>query len=280
MMPVRSDQRLELAEFIKSRRLRLDRPANAAPSSRRRLMGLRREELAQLAGVGLTWYTWLEQGRDIRVSDGFLDNLSRALGLDQAERRHLFFLAQNRPPSTTAAPTTKISESLRRLIDSHADPIYVKNLRWDVVAWNHAAAIMFGDYARIPIEHRNVLWLVFRSRAYRALMVDWTKDARYVVGRFRSDFAELGQDERAASIVTELKRTSREFRCWWSSHDVIGRSGDAKRLTHRLVGEMQFEHTRLRVDDVTRDPLCVVVFTPLPGESSARAARLFAHPRG
>jgi transcriptional regulator with XRE-family HTH domain len=276
MMPPRSVQRLELAEFVKCRRLRLARPPGVPASSRRRLVGLRREELAQLAGVGVTWYTWLEQGRDIRVSDGFLDNLSRALALDQAERRHLFLLAQHRPPSTAHTPTTTIGESLRRLIDSHADPIYVKDLRWDVVAWNRAAAIIFGDYGRIPVEHRNVLWLVFRSRAYRTLMVDWTKDARYVLGRFRSDFAELGHDERATSIVSELKRTSDEFRSWWSHHDVIGRSGDVKRLAHRQVGEIEFDHTRLRVDDVTRDPLCVVVFTPRPGESSARAATLFA----
>jgi transcriptional regulator with XRE-family HTH domain len=240
------------------------------------MLGLRREELAQLAGVGLTWYTWFEQGRDIRVSDAFLENLAQALAFDSAERQHLFLLAQHRLPAATIPLAMRSSEALQRIVDSHPNPAYVKNLRWDVLAWNRAASIMFGDYAAVPSAQRNALWLVFRSPAYRAFMVHWSDDARDLVARFRSDLAQLGEDdERAAALVAELVDTSEEFRALWTSHEVAGRSSGVKCFCHPAVGPIEFEHTRLRVDEAAPDPLRVVIFTPLPGESASRAASLF-----
>jgi transcriptional regulator with XRE-family HTH domain len=281
MIPARSPARRALAAFVKNRRQRFSPSGNTSTQRLRRTGGLRREELAQLAGVGITWYTWFEQGRAIRVSDAFLDNLSRALALNSGERQHLFLLAQQRlPPATNPTLETRSITSLQRIVDSHPNPAYVKDLRWDVLAWNRAASIMFGDYAPVPKDHRNALWLVFRSPAYRAFMVNWSHDACDLLARFRSDLGQLGEDERAAWLVSELENTSSEFRAWWNCHEVAGRSTGVKCFRHPDVGPIEFEHTRLRLDDAVSDPLRVVIFTPLPGASAFRAARLFcsAHP--
>jgi transcriptional regulator with XRE-family HTH domain len=236
---------------------------------------LRREEVAQLAGVGITWYTWFEQGREIRVSEGFLDNLSRALSLDTSERQHLFLLAQHRMPPGDAPLTTTSSAALQRIVKSLSNPAYVKNLRWDVLAWNRAASIMFGDYASVPEVRRNALWLVFRSLRYRQFMVNWADDARDLLARFRSDLGQLGGDERAIALIDELRMTSREFREWWNAHDVTGRSSGIKCFRHPATGPIDFEHTRLRLDGDSPEPLRLVVFTPLSGVSASRAAKLF-----
>jgi transcriptional regulator with XRE-family HTH domain len=276
MIPPRSSERTALAEFVKSRRLRASSsPRASTPGRRRPSGGLRREEVAQLAGVGITWYTWFEQGRQIRVSEAFLDNLSRALSLDASERQHLFLLAQHRVPPGAAPLTTSTSAALQRIVSTLPNPAYVKNLRWDVLAWNRASSIMFGDYARIPESHRNALWLVFRSLEYRQFMVNWADDARDLMARFRSDLGQLGGDARAAALIDDLRTTSREFREWWNDHGVTGRSSGIKCFRHPAVGSIEFEHTRLRLDGDSPEPLRVVIFTPLPGVSASRAAKLF-----
>jgi transcriptional regulator with XRE-family HTH domain len=251
MLPPRASERAALAEFVKSRRLRASPPRAASIPSRRRSIGLRREEVALLAGVGITWYTWFEQGRDIRVSEAFLDRLSRALILDPSERHHLFLLAQHRVPPGTAPLVTTSSTPLQRIVESHPNPAYIKNLRWDVLAWNRPASIMFGDYALVA------------------------EDARDIQARFRSDLGELGGDARADALIDELKTTSREFRAWWDEHGVAGRSSGVKCFRHARVGPIHFEHTRLRLDSASPEPLRMVIFTPLPGVSASRAAKLF-----
>jgi transcriptional regulator with XRE-family HTH domain len=279
MLPPRSSGRRALAEFVKSRRQRVT-PSGAPRRGRHRSAGLRREEVAQLAGVSITWYTWFEQGREIRVSDTFLDNLSRALALDPGERQHLFLRAQHRLPPATVPLVTASSVALQRIVDSHPHPAYVKNLRWDVLAWNRAASIMFGDYARVPVEHRNALWLVFRHPGYRQFMVNWAEDARNILARFRSDLAQLGDDDRAASLIDELRSTSSEFRAWWNLHEVGGRSSGVRCFSHPAVGAIDFQHLRLSVDDALPDPFRIVIFTPLPGESASRAAKLLGRVDG
>lgn len=268
----------ELSAFLKSRRARLvplDVGLPAGP--RRRTPGLRREEVAQLARVGVTWYTWFEQGRDVRVSTDFLESVARALRLDAAERRHLFALAQNRPPPLVPLPSSNVTPVLRRMLDSLPNPSYLKTARWDVLAWNHALATVFGDLADIPPEKRNVLWLVFADPQYRQTMADWETDARAMLAKFRLEFGHHSDDPAFAQLVRELREISPEFHRWWPQQNVLSRSDGAKRFLHRALGEIQFEHTTFLVDDAP--DLRLVVYTPLPGDSDHKVRKLTAADR-
>jgi MmyB-like transcription regulator ligand binding domain/Helix-turn-helix domain len=229
--------------------------------------------VAQLAGVGITWYTWLEQGREIRVSAHFLESLARALRLDPAERDHLFTLAHHRPaPRVAPAAPPEVSPALRRMLESHPHPIYLKTARWDVVAWNRAAALMFGDYARIPAERRNAVLLVFTNPDYRRMMVEWETDARRVLAKFRVDYGRAGDDPAFADLVAELDAESPEFRQWWKRQDVSGRSEGVKLLRHPTAGIIEFEHAAFTLEGA--GDLRMVVYAPVPGESAERLERL------
>jgi transcriptional regulator with XRE-family HTH domain len=180
----------ELSRFLKSRRARVSPAAVGLPRrARRRTPGLRREEVADLAGVGLTWYTWLEQGRDIRVSPEVLTGVARALQLEPAERAHLFRLAGHAPPA--AAPAAAVSPRLRRVLD-HWDPFpaHLTGRRRDVLAWNRASEAING-WSQLPQEKLNVLWFMFTLPSTRRLLVDWEHEAALSVAAFR---AEAGGD--------------------------------------------------------------------------------------
>src|SRR5947207_4761410 len=150
--------RQELSQFLKTRRARLAPADVGLPTGNaRRIAGLRREEVAVLAGVGLTWYTWLEQGREIQVSTPFLDNLARALRLSEAERAHLFALAQHRAPPMAPRPfPPEALKKVQAILDAIDSPAYARNNRFDVLAWNGANTRMFGDFASMPEKERNI----------------------------------------------------------------------------------------------------------------------------
>lgn len=269
----RSDARRALSDFVRDRRART-RPEDVglAPGARRRTPGLRREEVAQLAGVGVTWYTWFEQGRDIQVSTHFLECVCRALSLDAVERAHLFTLAQHRPPPHAPAEAPVVSGAVRAMLNSLPAPAYIKTSRWDVVAWNPAAAAMFGDYALLPPERRNALWLVFTDPAYRRMMPDWEGDARRVLAKFRLDHGRAHGDPAFASLVEELLAMSPDFRRWWPLLDVSGRGEGVKRLRHEALGLIEFEHTAFTVEGAP--DLRLVVFTPVLEADRRRLRRL------
>src|SRR5690348_8438756 len=201
----RNPDRRDLTDFLVTRRARLTPPdVGLVTGPRRRTPGLRREEVAQLAGVGISWYTWFEQGRDIQVSAHFLENLSRALKLDRPEREHLFALAQHRPPPLTRLSAPTITATMQHVLDTFPHPAYLKTPRWDVVAWNAPMAELLGDLSQYPVEERNSLWLVFTSPVYRRVMLDWEKDARRIVARFRLDFSRSGNDPAFVELVRNL----------------------------------------------------------------------------
>src|SRR6185312_8767513 len=154
--------------------------------SRRRTPGLRREEVAHLAGVSTTWYTWLEQKRPIKVSASVLENLARVLNLDDTERTQLFQLALRQPAAAARAENAAISPLMQRLLDQmEGMAAFIMGPRWDVLAWNLAARAFFFDFASIHPEQRNLVWLVFTNPAMRTLMVDWPTRAQDVLARFR-----------------------------------------------------------------------------------------------
>ncbi|ULH17042.1 helix-turn-helix transcriptional regulator (plasmid) [Deinococcus sp. KNUC1210] len=254
------DRRTQLADFLRSRRMRLS-PEQVGLSStgRRRTQGLRREEVALLAETSTTWYTWLEQRRDIRVSGPLLDRLALALHLDAGERLHLFALAGLPLPLDTALHET-VSAAVQRFIHGlHDQPAYVLGRRWDYLAWNRATELVFG--CRVAAEH-NVLRRMFLDPARRQLYTDWNCAAAGMVARFRSDCAPYIGEPWCAALVEELSTTSPEFRRLWLQHDVKGSPDGLKDLQHPQMGRMMFEHLVLRLPDAPG--LGIVVYTPLP----------------
>ncbi|WP_454252293.1 helix-turn-helix transcriptional regulator [Pseudomonas sp. Marseille-Q7302] len=241
--------RIELAEFLRSRRERLTPEEVGLPSGgRRRTPGLRREEVATLARVGLSWYTWLEQGREISVSSTFLDNLSRALKLDATERRHLYLLAQQRPPCEPGRTWCVVPPLIIRLIeDLDARPSYVLNLRWDVLAWNDAADRLFGFSEQTP-ERRNLLWMLFTSKRLRQLLDPWEDQAVQIFSSFRRDFVQGTQDADIVGLVKDLERVAPEFCDWWNRQDIHGPCQGIRYFRLDGIGQMVFEHTTLTVD--------------------------------
>lgn len=262
------NRRRELGAYLRSRRERLSPDdVGLAPGFRRRTPGLRREEVAILAGVGTTWYTWLEQGRDVRPSAEVLAALGEALRLDPAERRHLFILARRPPPDRPAAGHDRIEEPLSRMLASLVtQPAYVMSRRWDVLAWNRAAELVFGDYGALEGDARNIIHLIFTNPRYQKLLADWEGLARAALGLFRADSAKYVADPDFERLIAELTRLSPQFRQWWPDRDVLQRLFGFKRLMHPAAGLMAFEHMSLAIDDGS--DMKLIVYTPLPQENT------------
>lgn len=242
--------RSELADFLRRRRESLTpRDVGLPVGRRRRTPGLRREEVAALAGVGITWYTWLEQGRAIKVSTAFLDNVSRVLKLDEIERRHLFLLAHQRPPAMAGQAWCALPPLVRRLLDDLTlRPSYVLNLRWDVIGWNAAAERLFGFEQRDAAE-RNMLWMLFADDRLSSRIVEWPVQAPQVLASFRRDFAQAPEDESMVALVDALERMSPSFRTLWNQHDVHGRCEGRRSFMIEGQGPVAFDHSSFIVDE-------------------------------
>ncbi|QCR38286.1 helix-turn-helix transcriptional regulator [Nissabacter sp. SGAir0207] len=241
--------RLELADFLRRRREDLSPLEVGLPAGkRRRTPGLRREEVAALAGVGITWYTWLEQGRDISVSTAFLDSISRVLKLDEIARRHLFLLAHQRPPALAGQTWCELSPLVRLLLDDLTTrPAYVLNLRWDVIGWNAAAERLFGFGQREAAE-RNMLWMLFADERLSSRIVEWAAQAPQVLASFRRDFAQAPEDEGMVALVETLTHLSAPFEQLWHQHDVHGRCEGRRSFLIEGQGAVAFNHASFIVD--------------------------------
>jgi hypothetical protein len=238
------DLRRELSQFLKTRRARLA-PADVGLPLRngRRVSGLRREEVAVLAGVGLTWYTWLEQGRDIRVSTPFLENLARALRLSEAERTHLFALAQHRPPPIKPYPSSpRPLEKIQLVLDAIDGPAYARNNRFDVLVWNRANTEMFGDFSSIPECERNIIRLMFSRPYYRRTMPNWEQDARGLVSKLRVNYGQAANEVEFSSFVREMNAGSEDFRRMWADHDVTDAGEGVYVYRTPRHGTLVFQH--------------------------------------
>ena len=245
-----SRSRNALSEFLTRHRRKLTPADVGLPShGRRRTPGLRREEVAALAGVGLTWYTWFEQGRDIQVSEKFLLGVAHALKLDDADCSHLFLLAHQRPPPPQAYHRVSVTPLIQQLLDDlAARPAYVLDLRWDVVAWNAAADELLGFGAREP-GSRNLLRMVFADPELRRRLPAWGEDAPKLLAQFRYDFAVAPDDPPMLALVEDLKALSPDFRRGWKQpHGEDARRGIGSILTTRAQ-RLDFSHETLLVDE-------------------------------
>jgi transcriptional regulator with XRE-family HTH domain len=262
-------RRAELADFLRQRRAAIQPEDVGLPGGgRRRTPGLRREEVAQLAGVGTTWYTWLEQEREVRASQDVLEALARALQLTPVERTHLLVLGRGEEAPARRPPAETVSPALRRLIENLGpNPAFVLGRRWDYLAWNRAACAVITDFERIPPEARNHLWLMFTDPSRRELLGDWEESARICVAKFRADHARHIGDGSFDELVQALRHSSREFCRAWKRHEVASAGHGRKHLHHPAAGELIFEHAAFHPVDAPEQRL--ILYTPVPGTGTS-----------
>lgn len=268
-----TQRRQELAHFLRTRREQLSpEAAGLSRGSRRRTAGLRREELAQLAGVGLTWYTRLEQGQDITVSAQVLESLARVFHLNADERNHLFVLAREQVPVDPYPLTSTITPQLQRILDSISNPAYVINPRWDMVGWNQAMYRSFPHSDVLFFHERNILRSLFLSPVLRTMLSDWEEEARKVLALFRASSERYVGETWFQVLVTELEQSSPEFRKWWSQHDIQATCTGHKELNHPLVGKVAFQPGTFQVVDAP--DLQMVIFTAAEAETARKLIQL------
>lgn len=253
------ERRGALGNFLRSRREKLTPRLVGLPAGRRRRApGLRREEVAELAGIGVDWYIRLEQGRAVSPSVTTIDALARALRLNKVEHAHMRALATNasrRPFAPEVVP-----DALRRLIDSLHQPAYITGRRWDILAWNAAAADVFA-FHRLADDDRNILICMLINPATRRLFgKGWADEARRMVAQFRATHDLWAGDPAFTSLLERLRQGSPEFTTWWTTHDVKNVAGGTKQIEHPKKGKLRFEHASFQAND---DPaLKLVIYTP------------------
>jgi hypothetical protein len=214
--------------------------------------------VAQLAGVGITWYTWLEQGRDIHASPQVLCAIARALSLDPAERAHLFLLAGHHPTPRFLEDGVR-AEHRNVLTRWEPYPAYIINRRWDVLAWNRGTNAIFG-FSEMPSGIRNGLWAMFLVPSRRTLIADWDAAAARMVATFRAEAAAHLDRPEFQMLIAELQSQSPEFADLWERRDVSGRTHGVKRIRHPELGRLEFEHTAYEIAD---QPGCkLILYTP------------------
>ncbi|MGJ5751328.1 helix-turn-helix transcriptional regulator [Streptomyces puniciscabiei] len=263
-----------------SRRARVSPEEAGLPAGggRRRTPGLRREEVAVLAGVGASWYQWLEQGREISVSPQVLDAVARVLRLSDAERRHLYLLAGMNPPAPEVAPEQKRAncDGLRRLIETWMPyPAHIMDRYYNCVMYNDAAAIVLGMRPDIT---QNCLIDFFVDPLYRSRSHSWERNARTVVAQFRAACAARPDDEGFQSVLAEVSEASAEFRAMWDRRDIEDQGQIRKELEHPLVGLLVVESTVMKVP--ARPDLMIVLHTPLDEANTAAKLEWLASPEG
>jgi transcriptional regulator with XRE-family HTH domain len=266
-------RRAELSAFLRSRRERIaPEQVGVAYSGRRRTPGLRREEVAQLAGVGVTWYTWLEQGRDIRVSEQVLDAIARTLLLDRDEQLHLYTLAGARDQSI-AKECAAVSPQLHAVLAQLSPlPAAVVNGKYDLLAYNRSYARLIGDLDELPVEQRNCMWLLFTDPAWRRAIVDWDDAAARMTANLRGLYADHVSEPAWKSLVARLRAASPEFAELWARHDVRGIENKRKRYRTELVGMLHLDVTNTWL--APKNGSRLLAYTPGDAETARRLDRL------
>jgi transcriptional regulator with XRE-family HTH domain len=267
-------RRHALADFLRSRRERISPDQVGLPvGGRRRTPGLRREEVAQLAGVGVTWYTWLEQGRDIRASDQVLGALANTLQLDPYERAHLFTLA-GQPEPTVSKECRAISPAIQLMLRQLEPlPAVIANARLDILAYNRAYNRIVGGLDDIPFEDRNSLWLAFTHPAWRARIVEWDTAIPRLVAQYRAAMADHVAERSWKCLVKRLRDASPEFVAIWDQHEVKAPENLTKRYNNSEVGLLELDYTHLWFG--RRSEMRLTTYTPINDQARERLERLY-----
>jgi transcriptional regulator with XRE-family HTH domain len=258
-----SERRQALADFLRTRRARLQPAELGLPTrSRRRTPGLRREEVAELANIGVSWYTLLEQGQAVNPSRQVLKSLAQALKLDPAEEQHLFLLAGQELPPKASVEEEKVTEALQRVVEALSPhPAFVIGRRWDVLFWNRTADLLFRFHEPYPPHPLNVVWRFFKGPA-RSHDLEWEKQAQNLVAQFRADYARYPGDASFNQLIEDLRKDSVQFGVWWEQHEVRGLPDGPRRMQYPGLGRLDFEHVTFQTS-MTPD-LRVKVYTASP----------------
>ncbi|MDN7181346.1 helix-turn-helix transcriptional regulator [Caballeronia sp. SEWSISQ10-4 2] len=255
-----TSSRSEFGDFLRSRREKLSPDAVGLNGGRRRRTpGLRREEVAELAGIGVDWYIRLEQGRTIRPSDATLDALARALHLGKVDAAHLRALARN--GDRRAFVRESVPAAIERLVASLDLPAYVTGRRWDILTWNAAAADILG-FDRLVEADRNILVFMFIEPGSRRLFgAAWSDEARRMIALFRATYDLHADDSAFVELVERVRTDSPEFARWWNAHDIRSSAAGQKLLTHPERGTQRYEYATFQAND---DPaLKLAIYTPV-----------------
>jgi len=258
-------RRKELGEFMQALRSR-SQPADFgfAMGSRRRTAGLRREEMAQLIGISPTWYTWIEQGREVNVSADALDRLARSLRLNRSERAYLFEMADRRDPQANNPEDDAAPAHLNALLNDITAPAYLMGRCWDILGWNAAAAELFAGWLDQPQNEDapapNMLRFVFLQPTTRTFLVDWEVRARRIAAEFRADCRSRQDEPALLRLVEELSTASPEFSLFWKQHDVLERQGGERGFKHPERGLIHYQQITLR--PVEQEHIKLVMLKP------------------
>ena len=269
-MDKRSRQRLALGEFLRARREAAPRAELGFPAvPRMRTAGLRREEVAVLSGVSATWYTWLEQGRDINPSKQVLDAVARALRLSPAEHDYVLALGGYTADSAAAVDAAgPPPPHIQRFLDALAGyPAFAIGPTWTIVAWNRAYAALYPNVETTPAADRNLLLLVFMDPAIRELLPDWEIDSRRFLAEFRAEAGPRVGEPAYTALIDRLFADSEHFRAGWQTSSIERFASRERRFFHSRVGELRLEHHQLTPTDAP--DVQIVAYLPVPENDAA-----------
>jgi transcriptional regulator with XRE-family HTH domain len=267
-------RRAELAAFLRSRREAID-PAAAGftSSSRRRTPGLRREEVALLSGVSVTWYTWLEQQRKITVSRQVIESLARALALSPVEQDHLFMLA-GLALAPTAATRPAVSDALRLLLDTlEPNPACVTAPFFELLAWNQSYAQLIGGLDGVRPAELNTVWLLFTEPWRRATLEEWDREAVSLIGQVRASLAKYPDDDTGPVLVEKLCAASEQFRDLWNQHSVRAFQPSTVHVHRQAAGPVHLQTMKFTLAHDERQGL--TVFLAADADTTQSLARLW-----
>ncbi len=263
------ERRRELGQFLRDRRGNLVRAElGLPPIGRNRTLGLRREEIAAFAAVSVTWYTWLEQGRDINASRQVLESIARVLTLTAAETAYLLALGGYTPvPSAEVMAIEQAPDHLQRLLDAFDFPAFAVAPDWGIAGWNRAYAGLYTRIAAVDPADRNLLWLIFTDPHLRQMLPDWEETSRHFVAEFRAEAgARLGSAAHT-TLIRRLGEASGQFATLWADRGVERFASRQRVFLHPLAGELVFEQHRLVPSDAPE--LHLVMYVPVPGTPTA-----------
>ncbi|MFC8304324.1 helix-turn-helix transcriptional regulator [Specibacter sp. NPDC057265] len=264
------ERRRELGQFLRDRRVGLVRADHGLPPiGRSRTLGLRREELAAFAAVSVTWYTWLEQGRDINASRQVLESIARVLRLTPAEQSYVLALGgHGAVPATGTHVVDAVPAHLQALLDALDFPAFALTPGWGIAGWNHAYQKLYSRIAQVPPEERNLLWLVFNDPALRQMLPDWDITSRNFVAEFRAEAGPRLGSPAHTELITRLRDASAEFAGIWAGRVVLNFASRQRSFLHPEVGVLTFEQHRLVPSDVP--DLHFVMYVPTAGTATTQ----------
>jgi transcriptional regulator with XRE-family HTH domain len=268
-------QREELTRFLRQSRGRIS-PADVGlpPRERRRDKGLNRDEVAMLAGMSVTWYTWFEQGRDVQLSSATLERLSSALRLNPLEREFLFTLAQHRPPPLIDGGNRTVAASVQHMLDSLDIPGLVLTEEWTVIAWNRFVARVFRDYDAMEPEDRNLFKILLLGESYQEREDEYRAMVQRLTARLKWDYSRAIRVDVFDALIAEMTEQSELFRHFWLNGDIMAHSEGPNTRVLPGLGQVSFRHTSYAVEQEPSQRL--MLFAPMDAETVAILARIAA----